>query len=808
MLRIASILLLSLIVARAAPGQEPSAALRGSVRIPSRFRRLVLLLRSYSARLAISVLVLACCLPSSARAQAQPSEQLAAAEAALAHRDLDRAVQLATAYTGRHAEDPRGWMVLGRARLDRSSGSAEHRLQAIWAFRRVVAAEPANREAWDLMARAALLLGGADGERITAEASERLLALEPSDPVAWANWLKLYRGRSERERMRRVLAAHLDLPEARARIARLLIEDERYDSANVVVDALLRDDPMSPAYLALRAQSAFEAGDTATGGQAYARALRNAASDDGGALWSQVIGIASPEEIRTWERGIPPPRREGFLSSFWARRNSNLFAGPNARIAEHFTRLRYARRMYPLLHPLGAYNRNDTTRAAEIRPSTAETVFYLQCEAQDWADGPMRARDRARTPVEAQDAAARELSPQAAVEAAPSVPTSAWVKSERSLRDAHGIQIPGQYFQDPEYYRGDPTSGLRILAIPFSSGVLDVDTTAARAGYNLRTGLDDRGITYLRFGAPRRRVIGSSNAVQTFCRVPDLERWDYPDIGPVRFFRPSAVDIGLSGGTRQTSDMLFRPQNAAQFGATEASLTRDATAVAAPLDFGVWLAQFANRGDPTRTDVAVFATRNLLAAQLAAAYAEPAPPETDTLGLVVLTAAPGGYVLQAHVQAGDSLGRLERTALVRDFSAGRALSDLLLAPSWGEAAVDRAAMLRRTPRDLTFPVGGTIRSYAEVYGLPRSSEGTARYRASYQLVRTTNLARDVNRDSLPEGTTFSFDREGRSAGRTTIEQLDITPELVPPGQYLLRLTIAEPGGGRAIGRAQIAFEIR
>lgn len=747
---------------------------------------------------------LTCWLPSSARAQAQHAEQLASAESALAHHDLDRAVQLASAYTRRYAEDPRGWMVLGKARLERSSGSAEHRLQAIWAFRRVVAAEPANREAWDLMARAALLLGGADGERITAQASERLLALEPSDPVAWANWLKLYRGRGERERLRRVLAAHPDLPEARARIARLLIEDERYDSANVVLEQLLRDDPMNPAYLALRAQSAFEARDTASGGQAYARALRYAASDEGGVLWSQVIGIASPVEIRTWERGVPPPQREGFLWSFWARRNSNLFAGPNARIAEHFTRLRYARKTYPLLHPLGAYQRNDTTRAAEIRPSTAESVFYLQCEAQEWANGPMRAVDRARTPVSAQDVTYQSVLQQYydnPLAFSQGKIESGWILPERFVRELRGIQVPGQYFRDPEV-------GLLIVANPFALGLLDVDTTAARAGYNLRTGLDDRGITYLRFGAPRHRVIGSSNAEQSFCRVPDLERWDYPDIGPVRFFRPSAVDIGLSGGTRQTGDMVFRPQNEAQFGATAASLTRDATAVAAPLEFGVWFAQFANRGEPTRTDVAVFATRNVLAAQLAGAFAEPAPPETDTLGLVVLTVAPGGYVLQAHVQAGDSLGRLKRTALVRGFGAGRALSDVLVAPSWGDTLFDRAAILGLTPRELTFPAGGTIRAYAEVYGLPRSPEGIVRYQASYHVVRTGNLERDLRRDSLPGGITFYFHRERRYAGRTTIEWLDITPELVPPGQYLLRLTISEPGGSRVIGRAQIAFEIR
>jgi hypothetical protein len=151
---------------------------------------------------------------------------------------------------------------------------------------------------------------------------------------------------------------------------------------------------------------------------------------------------------------------------------------------------------------------------------------------------------------------------------------------------------------------------------------------------------------------------------------------------------------------------------------------------------------------------------------------------------------------------------LERTALVRDFNSGRALSDLLVAPSWGDTLVDRAAMLRRTPRDLTFAAGQTIRVYAEVYGLPRSAEGLVHYRASYQVYRTNDLGRDARRDSLAGGSRFSFDRQRRYAGRTTVEWLDISPERVPPGQYLLRLTVGEPAGGRVLGTAQIAMEIR
>jgi len=627
--------------------------------------------------------------PARSQAQGQPSP-LAAAESALAHRALDRAVSLASSYTYRHPDDPRGWMVLGKARLARSSGSAEHRLQAIWAFRKVLATEPANLEAWDLMGRAAMLLGGLDGERISRDAFEHLVTLAPEDPDAWANWLILYRGRGERARMRRILERHGSLPEVRARTARLLIEEEHYDSANAVLDRLLRDDPFHPGYLALRAQSAFEAGDTATGDAAYARALHAADRDDRGILWSQVIGIASPAEIRAWEAGVPPALREGFLASFWARRNPDLFAGWNRRIAEHFARLREARRRFPLLHPLSAYQRNDTTRALEARPSAAENLFYLMCEAQEFPGAPMSSEDRRRVPF----------------------PESGfWSHPTGAQREALGAMMPGEL---------DSRMG---LVAPFARGISDIDPTAAHAGYNLRTGLDDRGVAYLRFGAPAHRAIGANNAEIGACRIFDLERWDYPGIGAVRFFRPSAV-----GG--RVSDMVFRPQNEAQFGGTVAALTRDATSVPAILPFGMWLAEFANAEDARRTDLAVFATRSVVAAQLVAGMGEPAPPEFDSLALVTLTAPPGPYVLEVNARSGDSLGRLQRFERMRDFSEGRQLSSLVLAQAWSDTSVARRGVFAHAQRDLVFEPRSVIRAYSEVYGLSPAESGTVRYRVS------------------------------------------------------------------------------
>jgi hypothetical protein len=707
--------------------------------------------------------------PARAQAQGRPAA-LAAAESALARRALDRAVELASSYANRHPDDPRGWMVLGKARLARSSGSAEHRLQAIWAFRKVLAAEPANLEAWDLTGRAAMLLGGLDGESIARDAFEHLVALASEDPDAWANWLTLYRGRGERGRMRRILERQDSVPEARARVARLLIEEERYDSANAVLDRLLRDDPFQPGYLALRAQSAFEAGDSATGDATYARALRAADRDDRGVLWSQLIGIASPAEIRAWEAGVPPALRAGFLTSFWARRNPDLFAGWNRRIAEHFARLREARKRFPLLHPLNAYQRNDTTRALDARASAAENLFYMMCEAQEFPGAPMSSEDRRRMPF----------------------PESGfWTRATGAQQDALGGAFPGEL----------ETIRLPPAIAPFAKGISDVDPTAAGAGYNLRTGLDDRGVAYLRFGAPARRVIGANNVEIGACRMSDLERWDYPGVGAVRFFLPRAV-----GG--RVADMIFRPQNEAQFGGTVAALTRDATSVPAALPFGMWLAEFANPADARRTDLAVFATRSVVAAQLVAGWGEPGPPEFDSLALVTLTAPPGSYVLEVNARSGDSLGRLQRSVRLRDFSEGPQLSSLVLAQAWSDTSVDRRGVFARAQRDLVFGAASTIRAYAEVYGLPRTASGTVHYRASYELYPTSDLLRDVQRDSLPGGTRLDFDRERPAEGRVAAEWLDLTPELLPPGRYLLRLIVREAQGGRIVGRGQIGFEMR
>lgn len=735
------------------------------------------LAESYGTALLVAV---GCCWPSPARAQTDTSSELARADSALAQGQLDRAVDLARDYTAHHAGDWRGWYVQGEATLRRGGSSNLYRLQAIFAFRHALRLAPGSAKVWGAYGRAGLSLGSADGESIVHEAYEKVLALDPLYPGAWENWLKAYDSRSDRARMRRILRRHPDVPEARAHIAQLLIRDESFAKADAVLDSLLALDPREPEWLALRAQSALEAGD-ATGGLAYYdSALANAGRPGGEELWRQVIGIATPGEIRAWEAGILPADRAGFLRGFWARRNPDLFAGVNERIAEHFARLRVAEKMFPDLHPLSSYKNRAMTRALDAAPSIGEQIFYARCEAQEYPGGAMRATDRAHL--------------NSAVESLFADP-GVW----ESWRH---IEPPGELFLDPTKVN------IGALDMPYGRNIQDIDTTAAALGYNLRTGLDDRGITYLRFGPPEKRAIGSPNVADQFCQLPDLEHWEYADIGTVRFFRPEAVVVGgaVGGWASTGGDEVFRPMNDRQFDATELVMTRNETSVPAPLSFGVWTAQFAGVR-PDTTEVVVITTRGAAAAQLAALIRMAGPPVEDTTGVVVLAAPPGRYVLTTDAKLADTLGRQSERIAVQRFGVTPGVSDLLLAPAWPDTLTTRALMLRNVQRDLVFPSGTTVRAYAEVYGLRPSADGRIHYRVSYQIYPTSDVARDAQREQLSGGTRLSFDRDAPYTGRPITEWLNIAPSRLRPGFYILRVEVRADEAGPLIGRAQVGFHI-
>src|SRR5439155_24743436 len=88
---------------------------------------------------------------------------------------------------------------------------------------------------------------------------------------------------------------------------------------------------------------------------------------------------------------------------------------------------------------------------------------------------------------------------------------------------------------------GDPSAAFSpTIYVALGFDLREVDSTAARVGYNLSTGLDDRGLMYLRFGPPGKLVLGGDNSADPQCASNELERWRYAEWGEVRFSRPSA----------------------------------------------------------------------------------------------------------------------------------------------------------------------------------------------------------------------------------------------------------------------------
>ncbi len=719
---------------------------------------------------------------------------LAQARAALSAGRLDEAINLASHYTSDRPRDERGYLILGDAWFKEMPVG---RFRALEAYRQAQRWAPRDPEAAYRYALVGLWLGGDDGESVAKQGLDRVLHLDPTYRDAWDMWLTLFRNAGDRRRALEWLAPYATNPIIRSRMALLAIEDERYDDADRLLDSALAADSTNTAWLALRAQSAFEAGDTVSGWEFYRRALAHADRDSTDALWNQVIGIAWSWEVRDWAAGVAPERKREWLESFWARRNPNLFAGVNHRVAEHFARLRYARKHYPLLHPFVSYHRSQIARAMNLEPSVNERAYFQRCEMYEVLVPPSKLPDF--------------------VVNNPDRPKPVF-DDRQGWYFFEGYSLPGvSHASDQKRVNLDPYTvtytpdNIAFLKpwerntafFPLNLDLRSLESIAARIGYNLATGLDDRGVMFLRLGPPDGQFVGGNNPADPMCASPDVEKWRYADYGEVRFSRPSA----FSHGERNVPDMVFRAMNERQFETVRTGLTRDASSEAAPLDFGVWTAQFADTSGAL-TDVVVVSTRGEVAASLVSEAEGEPPVQESRSGAVAVSETPGHYTLLAQALDSGQLGRQTLQIEVKAFDRLPAVSDLLMAPAWGAGDVDRGAMLAHVERTLVFPQGSPIRSFAEVYGLFTRS-GMVRYRVEYELLKTNSPERDISHAQWPEATRFSFVRERRASGTGTVgEILDITPDRVPPGKYLLRLHIVDALSGQDAGRASIAFAVR
>lgn len=740
-----------------------------------------------------------------ARAQDSIPDSLRQARVLTAAGQVEEAIQLADRYTRAHPGDEQGFLALGDAYFKRMPIG---RFQAAEAYQRAERLAPQDPVPAFRYAEVGLWLGGDDGEGMARQGLEKVLALDPQYPDAWDDWLTLFRNTSSRSQMRRRLAPYADDPVVRARLALLAIEDERYREANGLLDSALAADSTCVSWLALRAQSAFEDRDTATGWVMYRRALAHADQDTTDALWHQIIGIARPWEIRGWG-AVKPEQKGAWIESFWARRNPNLFAGVNHRVAEHFARLRYARKHYPLLHPLISYHRSSIARAMNLEPSRGEREWNLRCEVYKnmppirlhapWIHGedliPPPGYHPAPT-IADEMARAREMG-------VPDVGVASAADLARVNPSPWALLTDAEIAAAPTAIQKLIPRGVRMsLFAPLNLDLRSMDSIATRVGYNLATGLDDRGITYLRLGPADKEFAGGPNAADPQCASRAVERWEYAEYGEIRFARPST----FSRGEANVPDMVFRAMNERQFAGAETGLTTDATSEPAPLAFGVWTAQFANDSDLSLTDLVVVSTSGELAATLSGARSA-GPVRQDSAGVVTLSASTGWYVLVAQVKEGNKLGRHTLQLNLRRFDRRPAVSGLMLAPVWEERHLDREAMLRHLSRSLVFEQGTAVRSYAEIYGL-RADSGVVRFSVSYSLLRTDAPERDIQLADWPNATRFEFQRERRQvASGPEIETLDMVPAQVPPGRYLLRVQIRDLNADIEAGRGSTSFTV-
>jgi tetratricopeptide (TPR) repeat protein len=313
-----------------------------------------------------------------------------------------------------------------------------------------------------------------------------------------------------------------------------------------------------------------------------------------------------------------------------------------------------------------------------------------------------------------------------------------------------------------------------------------IDTTNADP-LNRENDLDDRGMIYLRHGRPDTRAIGPHGTAETWC---------YEKLGRqvlrASFMRRTAAQAG-SGDFVLTAMVHGEAETAREL------LTTDSPSEPVDLTFGFWLATF--RGArPDTTDLVIFSdTMGALAALLDADGVERARG-SGTDGSLVLSSAPGSYLLMLDGSRAGHANRFRGAARLAGYGAGLTMSSLLLANA--SAAPERGAMIAATARRLELSNREPTRVYAEIYGLA-SVDGRSRFSVTYTFERLDN------RGSAQPGREVSlrFDRAG-SADARTIESLVIDPGRLEAGRYRLHLEVHDSARDSSITSSRVEFRLR
>ena len=359
------------------------------------------------------------------------------------------------------------------------------------------------------------------------------------------------------------------------------------------------------------------------------------------------------------------------------------------------------------------------------------------------------------------------------------------------------MQAQRDYLQGQAQQTGEPYPGFETDQMLAGSRQLP-DVAPGDATSSALSGMDARGLVYVRLGPPAQRLrgfldplrqVGQGNAL-------DLEGWLYhtPEGTLTIGFRRAtgSTDAGMAAG-----DFIFLPSNRRQAWSTKVALRTDHTSVPAPLQARAWSAYFKS------TELGLIDAYYKAKGDSAAVVlwdANDAPVRASGPGLLQLTVPPGRYALGLDVVSAGALGRARRETVVPRFSQlDLGLSSLALAPA--SSLLDRGAALRGMPSDLVYPAGTPLAAYVEVYGLTADPSGRSQYRVRYEFEPVRSLPARLLSSARP--VVFEFVRS--AVANAAAERLVIEPDKLPPGRY--RVTVVVTDLQRNVKSQSAALEV-
>ncbi len=295
-----------------------------------------------------------------------------------------------------------------------------------------------------------------------------------------------------------------------------------------------------------------------------------------------------------------------------------------------------------------------------------------------------------------------------------------------------------------------------------------------------RYGFDGRGLIYLRFGEPTRRLID---------HAADVEAWDY-DVGGSRgrlvFARASA-----GGG----GDMILYPTQYAELRNSVVMLERDATSLIADLDVHAWAAFFRGAQPGEQAVYIGVEADTSAAATWDAKWGEVQRVQGPAPHVLMLPAGP--YTLGVDTRQDDGRGRLRSEITVPNFWRGTlALSSLIVGVA-ADTAFSRDDVARSMPGNRRFAAGNPLALYTEIYGLAIDRGGMSHYQVQYSF-------EPVDGQQL---FSLSFDRATQGADMVP-ERIVLQPGRLPAGRYQLRLTVQDGVRPRLVQSTIVPFEVR